>query len=296
MDKPIKFDKPHAIISRIYGVLSSSQSGDEFYSYFRTKFGPYILANWEDATMQEIVKNLREQVSKDAIADLPQIAPETAKNEEVVNSIIAFLDKRTELAKNNQKTGARLYPSIISLKSFIIGMGLAKGDLVAALYDDVPPALEKWVNTDKLKFYTLSSGPVDGQLAYFAHTNKGDLGKFITNGLSSTHPAIAAKDSEDSIDFRVLVSKLIEDEAENVMLLTDKGNLFAKVFNMIDNYLFYFEEKEARSATKAGLKVVIVSRENKLGHITLTKDLLEDLTDFSVTSSLANIQFNEPTP
>lgn len=74
----------------------------------------------------------------------------------------------------------------------------------------------------KIKIYTLSSGPPDGQIDFFAKTHKGDLTPYITTGISTVNPQITGKSDSKAIDFRELAKKIIKVEPNACLLLTDK--------------------------------------------------------------------------
>ena len=81
--------------------------------------------------------------------------------------------------------------------------------------------MEVWTKEGKIKIYTLSSGPVDGQLDYFSNTSKGDLSKYITNGISTTNPQINSTET-GFVNFRELSKKILQSEPNSILLLTDK--------------------------------------------------------------------------
>ncbi|KAI1293722.1 Enolase-phosphatase E1 [Halotydeus destructor] len=267
--EPIKIRKPNVIITRIYGVTSSAKFGNEMYDFYRTKLEQYLTANWTDSTIQRIVKDLREQANKDAVAELPRISEDTVSPTEVINSVINFIEKKDALAKKTKPK--HVYPMLVELKSLIIGLGMEKGDLVTQVYSDVMPAFESWLSA-KIKIYTISSGPSDGQLAFFAHTNSGDLSKMLTDGISTTNPTI--KGTDVTINYRNVASRVVKEEAGNILLLTDKL-------------------AEANLASKSSINVILITRDGFLGHAELTKELQEEIADYLTVSSLKDILFEE---
>jgi enolase-phosphatase E1 len=61
-----------------------------------------------------------------------------------------------------------------ALQGLIWRDGYAVGDFVAQVYADVAPALRAW-RAHGLRLYVYSSGSVDAQKQYFAHSEAGDL-------------------------------------------------------------------------------------------------------------------------
>jgi enolase-phosphatase E1 len=169
------------------------------------------------------------------------------------------------------KNSVKDLPPLIQLKSIIIGNGLAKGEITTHVYDDIPTVFESWTTKHGIKVYLLSTAPVEGQLAFFAHTIKGDLTHYITNGISTTHPLIAVNTS-DPINYRNMAKKIIQEEADNILFLTDKV-------------------KEAQALQKMSFSVVLIKRDNAFGHTQITEELLEELQDCPIASSLDHIEF-----
>ena len=61
-----------------------------------------------------------------------------------------------------------------SLQGMIWRSGFESGELVSHVFDDVPPALERWTDSGiDVRIY--SSGSIEAQKLFFAHTAAGDL-------------------------------------------------------------------------------------------------------------------------
>jgi enolase-phosphatase E1 len=61
-----------------------------------------------------------------------------------------------------------------TIQGMIWDQGYARGEIVADLYEDVPPALRRW-SKGGLRLYVYSSGSVAAQKLLFGHTPAGDL-------------------------------------------------------------------------------------------------------------------------
>jgi len=72
-----------------------------------------------------------------------------------------------------------------ALQGSIWEHGYRAGDLVAPVYDDVPPAYARW-RAAKREIAIFSSGSVLAQKLLFAHTNAGDLTSFISAYFDTT--------------------------------------------------------------------------------------------------------------
>ena len=74
----------------------------------------------------------------------------------------------------------RKSPALKSLQGKIWEQGYNDGSLRAPIFPDVPPAMERW-RDDQITVNIFSSGSVLAQKLLFAHTNAGDLTRFISH-------------------------------------------------------------------------------------------------------------------
>jgi enolase-phosphatase E1 len=89
-----------------------------------------------------------------------------------IESIGAYIEWL--IARDQKSTGLK------SLQGKIWRQGYLKGSLKSQVYADVPPALERW-RAAGLSISIFSSGSVLAQQLLFAHTDAGDLTRFINN-------------------------------------------------------------------------------------------------------------------
>lgn len=139
------------------------------FSYARTHARDFLETNFNSAEVSADVALLREEhqgeVSK---GDQPP-----ALNEEFpVDSIAAYVEWLIE--RDRKSTGLK------SLQGKIWRQGYVDGSLKSQVYADVAPAFERW-RTKGLSINIFSSGSVLAQQLLFAHTEAGDLTKFIDN-------------------------------------------------------------------------------------------------------------------
>jgi len=78
------------------------------------------------------------------------------------------------IARDRKSTGLK------SLQGKIWRQGYVEGSLKAQMFADVAPALERW-HSAGLSINIFSSGSVLAQQLLFAHTDAGDLTRFIDN-------------------------------------------------------------------------------------------------------------------
>jgi enolase-phosphatase E1 len=72
-----------------------------------------------------------------------------------------------------------------SLQGMIWRSGFESGEIVAHVYDDVPPALAGWADSGfDVRIY--SSGSVEAQRLFFGHTAAGDLTPFLRGHYDTT--------------------------------------------------------------------------------------------------------------
>ena len=127
------------------------------FSYARTHVRDFLKANFDSAEVRADIALLREEHAQ-PLSDVNSIADH-------VEWLIARDSKSTSLK---------------SLQGKIWRQGYLDGSLKSQVYADVPPALERW-RAKGLSINIFSSGSVLAQQLLFAHTEAGDLTKFIDN-------------------------------------------------------------------------------------------------------------------
>lgn len=267
----LRINKPKMVVTRIYGVTSQTAFGDQMYKYFLVKLLPYITEHFDDPILQEIIGSLREQVNKDIQPpNLPRIAAPDQSKEDIISSICEFVNRRAEINRTNpdSKAARAVIPAYIQLKSLIFRSGIHAKDIVSHVYEDAAAAFKVWSDAE-IKLYSLSSGTNDVQADYFAMSNQGNLEQYFSGHISTVNPQVSSGESA-RVDFRALAKKIIQEETSNIVFLTDK--------------LF-----EGKSAVKTDMTVILVSRDLKLGHDTLTE--IKEETEIPVVSSFTSIIF-----
>ncbi|MFM7108875.1 MAG: acireductone synthase, partial [Planctomycetaceae bacterium] len=75
--------------------------------------------------------------------------------------------------------------SLKALQGMIWRGGYESGEIVAHVFDDVPPALAQWADSG-LDVRIYSSGSIEAQKLFFAHTAHGDLTRFLRGHYDTT--------------------------------------------------------------------------------------------------------------
>lgn len=154
----IAFDG-RAILLDVEGTTSAvSYVYEVMFPFARNGLGGYLDQHWDAPMMLPV----REQVS----ADTQQPAAGTDRR--------VFEAEALRLMDEDVKaTGLK------QLQGLIWEAGFNRGELVAHVFDDVPPALHRWQQMGwDMRIY--SSGSVHAQQLFFGHTSAGDLLHFFT--------------------------------------------------------------------------------------------------------------------
>ncbi len=140
---------------------------DVLFSYARAHASEFLANNFESDEVRADVALLREEQALDVSNDRNPalLSPE-------IDSITAYIDWL--IAQDRKSTGLK------SLQGKIWRQGYLDGSLKSQVFADVAPALERW-HAAGLSINIFSSGSVLAQQLLFAHTEAGDLTRFIDN-------------------------------------------------------------------------------------------------------------------
>lgn len=139
------------------------------FSYARTHARDFLRANFNSTEVTADVALLREEHAVDVSKGQQ---PRALDEESLVDSIAAYVEWLIQ--RDRKSTGLK------SLQGKIWRQGYVDGSLKSQVYADVAPALERW-RAQGLSVNIFSSGSVLAQQLLFAHTDAGDLTKFIDN-------------------------------------------------------------------------------------------------------------------
>lgn len=152
------------VLLDIEGTTSSiSFVYDVMFPYVRRELDAYLEANWQSDACQSAC----EQIARDAGFDsLAVLAGKEAIDSEarlaIRNEVVRLMDDDVKA------TGLK------ELQGLIWEEGFTSGEMLAHVYEDVPPALLRW-NADGLDVRIYSSGSIAAQRLFFGHTEFGDL-------------------------------------------------------------------------------------------------------------------------
>jgi len=135
------------------------------FSYAREHAKEFLTNNIDSEEVWTDITLLREEHALDVSNDLR--APMLTDD---IGSVAAYIDWL--IARDRKSTGLK------SLQGKIWRQGYLDGSLKAQVFADVAPAFEQWHNAG-LRINIFSSGSVLAQQLLFAHTDAGDLTRFI---------------------------------------------------------------------------------------------------------------------
>jgi len=152
-------------ISFVYEVL---------FPYARARLPEFVSRNTNDPGVQSdleflVNENQRDLASHLGAPEIPQHKAPTAPRDSFIQASIAYL---LWLMDQDRKSTA-----LKSLQGKIWAEGYDRGQLLSQIFPDVPQALQRWHKQSKIAIY--SSGSVEAQKHFFAHTNAGDLTPFL---------------------------------------------------------------------------------------------------------------------
>jgi enolase-phosphatase E1 len=165
------------------------------FSYARTHVKDFLATNINSAEVSADVALLREEQTTDV-----------SKGHQPPDSIAAYVEWLIE--RDRKSTGLK------SLQGKIWRQGYVNGSLKSQVYADVAPALERW-RAQGLSINIFSSGSVLAQQLLFAHTQAGDLTKFIDNYFDTN----VGKKSEAESYRRI--AEALQLRADEVLFISD---------------------------------------------------------------------------
>ena len=148
-----------AILLDVEGTTSSiAFVYDVLFTFARERVGDFLAAHRDDEAIQRIGREILAEAG-DAWRD--------------GNDPAAFVTRSAEAARELIRRDAKFGP-LKALQGHIWRSGFEDRSLVAHVFDDVPEALELWSGSG-LDVRIYSSGSVEAQKLFFAHTARGDL-------------------------------------------------------------------------------------------------------------------------
>ena len=171
--------------SRVRGILLDIEGTttpiafvhDVLFSYARSEARNYLEKHFGSAELAKDIALLRKDHSTDLeLNHQPPPFVEGSRDAQI-NSIVAYVDWLID--RDRKSTGLK------SLQGRIWEQGYIDGTLKAQVFPDVAPALERW-HHDGLRIAIFSSGSALAQQLLFAHTEAGDLTRYIDRYFDTT--------------------------------------------------------------------------------------------------------------
>ena len=176
------------------------------FSYARLRVREYLTEHFDSAELREDLERLREEQAVDLKQNLKPPGLVDGSRDATIGSFVAYI---TWLMDQDRKS-----PGLKSLQGKIWREGYLDGSLRAQLFPDVAPALERW-HAAGVTISIFSSGSTLAQQLLFAHTEAGDLSKFITKYFDT---AVGAKTDVES--YRQIAASLSL-PATDVLFISD---------------------------------------------------------------------------
>jgi len=146
-----------AIVLDVEGTTSSIDFVyDVLFTFARERVGDFLSQHRDDPAIRDLCGPILTEAGDPAAAVAPH---------DPVRAAAAAI----ELMRRDAKFGA-----LKELQGRIWRSGFESGQLVSHVFDDVPPALDLWSGSG-LDVRIYSSGSIEAQKLFFAHTTHGDL-------------------------------------------------------------------------------------------------------------------------
>ena len=211
------------VLLDIEGTTSSIRFvHDEMFPFARRRLEPFLEAHWAEPDVQQCLAELADDLGQESVSAWLDADDDSARRQQVVQAVNAMMDR------DLKATGLK------HLQGLIWRDGFHSGELVAHLYQDVPPALQRWKGADfDLRVY--SSGSIGAQRLFFGHTVAGDLGD-----LFSAHYDTTVGGKKDASSYQ-RIAESIGSPPSRILFLSD----------VVD---------ELRAADSAGMQVALSLR------------------------------------
>src|ERR1700730_8858711 len=174
----IKPDRIRDILLDIEGTITPIAFVHEvLFPYACSSVRDYLASHFDDAETMADIARLRQEHAIDVNHDLkpPTLIDESTSDQ--IESIVSYVHWLID--RDRKSTGLK------SLQGKIWEQGYLNATLKAQVFPDVAPALERW-HHDGLRIAIFSSGSALAQQLLFAHTQAGDLTKYIDRYFDTT--------------------------------------------------------------------------------------------------------------
>lgn len=157
---------------------------DQLFPYARAHFGEFLRHHGGDIGVMSDLRLLAEENAGETDPAAPRFS-----TPEYWDEALAYLNW---LMDQDRKSTA-----LKSLQGRIWMGGFERNELIGTLFEDVPPALERWSSSSHVAIY--SSGSVAAQMLLLQHSNFGDLTPLVAGYFDTRTGPKTEKESYESI-------------------------------------------------------------------------------------------------
>lgn len=143
---------------------------DVLFPYARNQARDFLASHLSNEDVKDDIESLREECARDLERGLAPPSIHVGTNESLIETVTRYIHWLMD--KDRKLTPLK------SLQGKIWEEGYRTGELLSQVFDDVPRAFESW-RKQEIDICIYSSGSVLAQKLLFAHTESGDLTKFI---------------------------------------------------------------------------------------------------------------------
>ncbi len=176
------------------------------FSYARLHVRDFLTENLSSPEVTNDLANLQHEHDVDQMQDPGPPPLVSVTRQAQIDSLVAYVNWLID--RDRKSTGLK------SLQGRIWKEGYRNGTLKAHVFADVPRAFERWRRAG-LSIHIFSSGSSLAQELLFAHTESGDLSRFIANYFDTT---VGAK--QDSASYRK-IAEVLRRQTSDVLFVSD---------------------------------------------------------------------------
>jgi enolase-phosphatase E1 len=136
------------------------------FPYANEQLGPFLAVHGCTPTIAELVRQVEEAWAHDPSPEAVALRSEASHHIDPALGVLSYL---RYLIRDDRKLAA-----LKELQGLVWEEGYRSGHLLGPLYEDVPPALERWQRAG-LTLSVYSSGSVRAQQLLYGYSNSGDL-------------------------------------------------------------------------------------------------------------------------
>jgi enolase-phosphatase E1 len=168
--------RPRLYLLDVEGAVAPlTLTTEVLFPYVRKHLNQFLDDNIDDPVVRADLELLAEENQADTDPSLPvrrTVEKWTGPVDGQKFRLFAFMYLTWLMDRDRKSTALK------SLQGKIWKEGFESGELKGTVFDDVPPAFERWASRAKVAIY--SSGSVDAQKLFFRHSSHGDLSPHIS--------------------------------------------------------------------------------------------------------------------